>query len=325
MAAERHALSGGRWHFQHGPIDLVIGADGNADAVAGAHQAAWQRFTGVLDELVRELPVLKRPVAGGVAGACPLIGPVARRMWSACEPHRAVFITPMAAVAGSVADELIGAYRRPGIERAWINNGGDIALHLTPDASLRVGLFADLARFDLRFDLRFPAAASIDASFDIHHALPVRDIATSGWRGRSFSLGIADSVTVLARTAAAADAAATVIANAVDVDDDRVERRPASALKDDSDLGMIPVTVQVPRLEVRLVHEALARGRERARGLRDAGLIWSSALVCQGWFMDLDRAEPVRCGEAHSGDLNDTAPSAVELLQSLLHESHERR
>ena len=41
---------------------------------------------------------------------------------------------------------------------------------------------------------------------------PVRGVATSGWRGRSHSLGIADSVTVLAATAAMADAAATVIA-----------------------------------------------------------------------------------------------------------------
>ena len=45
----------------------------------------------------------------------------------------------------------------------------------------------------------------------------MRGIATSGWRGRSFSLGIADAVTVLAATAAEADAAATVIANAVDL------------------------------------------------------------------------------------------------------------
>ena len=35
--------------------------------------------------------------------------------------------------------------------------------------------------------------------------MPHRGVATSGWRGRSHSLGIADSVTVVARNAAAAD------------------------------------------------------------------------------------------------------------------------
>ncbi len=137
-------------------------------------------------------------------------------MWDACAPFRAGFITPMAAVAGAVAQELIACYHRPGIERAWINNGGDIALHLAPGQSARVGLFADLARFDLA---RRRAAHAPTASSSSRPSMPVRGVATSGWRGRSFSLGIADSVTVLAATAAQADAAATVIANAVDVDD----------------------------------------------------------------------------------------------------------
>ena len=66
----------------------------------------------------------------------------------------------------------------------------------------------------------------------------MRGVATSGWRGRSFSLGIADAVTVLAATAAAADAAATIIANAVDLPGHpAIARRPASELEDDSDLG----------------------------------------------------------------------------------------
>ena len=44
MNAERKPLPGGRWHFQHGPIDIVIGADGDAQAVEAAHEAAWKRF-----------------------------------------------------------------------------------------------------------------------------------------------------------------------------------------------------------------------------------------------------------------------------------------
>jgi ApbE superfamily uncharacterized protein (UPF0280 family) len=131
-----------------------------------------------------------------------------------------------------------------------------------------------------------------DADFRVHADLPVRGIATSGWQGRSFSLGIADSVTILARTAAEADAAATIVANSVDVEAPGIIRRPAHELKDDSDLGDIPVTVQVPSLPHDLVHRALARGRRRADELRAAGLLWSAALVCQGWLATLDEVEP---------------------------------
>jgi hypothetical protein len=87
---------------------------------------------------------------------------------------------------------------------------------------------------------------------------------------------------VLAQTAAAADAAATVIANAVVTDDSRIVRKPANEIKDDSDLGDIAVTVEVPPLEGSVVENALRRGGRRASELRAAGLIWSAALVCQG-------------------------------------------
>ncbi len=272
MQAQRTLLDADRWHFQHGPIDIVIGAEGGAAAVAAAHEAAWVRFQTVLPELVAELRALRLPVRG----PCPLQGAIARRMWLACRPYHSQFITPMAAVAGSVAQELIGCYEREGVARAWVNNGGDIALHIAPGAALKVGFFADLARFD-------PSQTTLqtDGHFEVHALMPVRGVATSGWRGRSFSLGIADSVTVLARTAAMADAAATVIANAVNVSDACIERRPANQIKDDSDLGDMEVTVHVPPLEEAQVQRALQAGERRARELQREGLIHSAVLVCQ--------------------------------------------
>jgi len=276
VAAQRNALDGGRWHWGHGPIDIVAEAHGEPQAVAAAHEAAWQRFETVLGELVLELPLLRQPVGT----ECLLRGPVARRMWQACAPFRAGFITPMAAVAGSVAQELIGFYERPGIARAWLNNGGDIAMHLAPGQSVRVGLFSDLARFDLRHVGRI----ATDGQFEVAAHMPVRGVATSGWRGRSFSLGIADSVTVLAATAAQADAAATVVANAVDVQDAGIHRRPAHECKDDSDLGDRPVTVGVDALSPAQVRRALDAGVARALALQRAGLIVSAVLVCQGRY-----------------------------------------
>jgi len=298
MPAQRQPLPDGCWHFQHGPMDIVLGADGDPAAVSVAHDAAWRRFEPLLDELVAELPLLRAPVSAAEGEACPLTGVVARRMWRACHPYRAGFITPMAAVAGAVAEELIACYQRDGVARAWANNGGDIALHLAPRQSLRIGLYADLARFDVR---QARDGVTLDGSFTVSTAMPVRGVATSGWRGRSFSLGIADSVTVLARTASVADAAATFIANAVDVDDPRIVRRPACELKDDSDLGTIPVTVDVPPLGDERVQRALRAGVRRARELRDAGRIWSAALVCQGWLLTTDSPVPVRLDGGAAG------------------------
>jgi ApbE superfamily uncharacterized protein (UPF0280 family) len=290
MSATRTRFSDGRWHFQHGPMDIIIGAEGSAATLDAAHEAAWQRFAGVLDELVLELPLLRLPVQG----QCQLQGPVARRMWQACKPYSASYITPMAAVAGAVAEELVSCYDRAGVQRAWINNGGDIALHLASWQSVRIGLYADLARLDAR---ALRNGISSDGQFDVTSEMPVRGVATSGWRGRSFSLGIADSVTVLAGTASAADAAATMIANAVDVPDARIVRRPACELKDDSDLGEIPVTVDVPRLEPKLVQQALHAGLLRAQALQRDGLIWSAALVCQQQLVTTD------LGDAQSSSL----------------------
>jgi len=287
MSAQRTPLDGHRWHWHHGPIDVVAEAHGEAAVVAAAHEAAWQRFESLLDELVSELPLLRQPI-GAAHGLHDLHGPVARRMWQACAPFSAGFITPMAAVAGAVAQELIACYQRAGIERAWVNNGGDIALHLAPGASARVGVFADLANFDVRDALAPGRELPVDGAFVLQADMPVRGVATSGWRGRSFSLGIADSVTVLAETAAEADAAATVIANAVDVVDAAITRRPARDCKDQSDLGDIPVTVDVGPLSPAQVRRALDAGAARALALQREGRIWSAVMVCQGQWQVVD-------------------------------------
>ena len=269
MSAVVARLADGRLHLQHGPIDLIIEAFGVPEEVERAYAQATERFGDILPTLVGELPLLRRPLGE----AYPLLqGPVARRMAEATWPHRAVYITPMAAVAGAVADEMLQALiRGRTLDKAYVNDGGDIAIHLTPGHELRAGIFAQ----------------GLDGVARLTAARPVRGIATSGRGGRSFSLGIADSVTVLAATAAAADAAATLIANAVNVDHPVVERRPARDLDPDSDLGDLPVTVAVGVLPLEAVAEALDRGVAEARRLRRCGLIDSAALLLQGeWRLE---------------------------------------
>lgn len=294
----RQPLPGGRWWFEHGPIRCVLGADGSdrsgdgeaaAGAPAVAFEAAWQRFQTVLAELVAELPPLRADLsAPGALDIAPQ-GAIARRMVAACRPHaeRGRFITAMAAVAGSVAQELITCFERPGIRRAYVNNGGDIALHLANGEQFDVGVVVDPSTWsglghddDPSLDGARPQG--VDGFFRVHADSGVRGIATSGWRGRSLSFGIADSVTVLAATAAQADAAATLIANAVNLDDERIQRAPANELRDDTDLGERRVTVGVPTLEPHRVALALAGGAACARGLLVAGRIRAAALTLQG-------------------------------------------
>ncbi|MBL8381816.1 MAG: UPF0280 family protein [Burkholderiales bacterium] len=263
---QRHRLGPARERWCHGPIDLVVAAWGEADAVEAAFGAAWARFGGVLDALVAELALLRRPVTPTTEAH----GPVARRMVAACRAHLPAFVTPMAAVAGAVAEDVLEHFVRDGVARALVNNGGDIALHLAPGQVLRVGIVPD------------PRVPAVGGCVAVAHEDAVRGIATSGWRGRSFSLGIADSVTVLARTAAAADAAATLIANAVNVEHPAVQRAPASSLKDDSDLGERLVTTAVGALPARLVETALVRGLEAAERQVACGNVIGAALALQG-------------------------------------------
>ncbi len=267
---------GYRRHFQHGPIDLVLEAFGAGSEIDAAYGQAWARFETILDELAAELPALRAPLDDT---APTLLGPVARAMGQACAPHRASFVTPMAAVAGAVADAVLTAMTEGrALEKAYVNNGGDIALHLTPGATLTTGL------------VTLGVRPSFDGFSRISATSPIRGIASSGWRGRSFSLGIADSVTVLARSAAEADVAATLIANAVDIDDAAVRRQPACELAPDSDLGTRPVTVEVGSLAPEKIEMALARGLERAQGMARRGLIVDACLTLQGETRVLGRA-----------------------------------
>ena len=261
-------LPDGRLHLQHGPIDLVVEAFGTRDAVAGAYRAAARCFPAILPALVGELAVLRAPIRSETPNPR---GPVARRMASAVRPHLPAFVTPMAAVAGAVADHVLAAMTADRhLVRAYVNNGGDIALHLDPGERLVAGMVG-------RLDRPRP-----DGRIVVDAAMPVRGVATSGRAGRSFSLGIADAVTVLAPTAAAADAAATLIANAVDTDHDRIERAPARDLDPDSDLGDLPVTVAVGALDPAAVDLALRRGAAAAEAMRRRGLIHGAVMVLRG-------------------------------------------
>lgn len=259
-----------RLHMQDGPIDIILEAFGDVHEIEVAYRAAAARFVGVLDELCDELEFLRRPASPD--GNLPS-GTIARRMVSAVWPYASqTFITPMAAVAGAVAEEILDAMTSAAkLSRAYVNDGGDIALHLDPTEIFVVGM---VERPDKTSLLGTTTIGSTDA---------IRGVATSGWRGRSFSLGIADAVTVLADTAARADAAATVVANAVDLPGHPgIKRLRAVDLAPDNDLGTRRVTQSVGELAPGEIRDALDAGIRVAESLRSVGLIRAAALNLQG-------------------------------------------
>lgn len=266
MTITARILSGDRLHLQHGPSDLIIWAEGAREV---AYRAATKRFSTIIGEIVSELPVLQERMS-------PLTleprGQVARRMHAACLPFTGIgYLTRMAAVAGSVADEILFAMRhQANLSKAYVNNGGDIALYLGPGTSFSTAIKGhdnqDLARIDLK-----------------DHD-EIRGIATSGRHGRSHSLGIADSVTVLAKSAASADVAATLIANAVDLPDHPgITRCAAHLLDEGTDLGECLVVTGCKRLNAKECTSALSAGNRRAVNFERQDLISAAAIFLQGY------------------------------------------
>ncbi|MEP3630643.1 MAG: UPF0280 family protein [Hyphomicrobiales bacterium] len=276
---------GKRFALRHGPIDLVIEATGNVDQVALAYQQAATAFETVLTNLVVELDILRKPLGP----AQPILqGEIAQNMYRATSKIAgSLFASPMISVAGAVADYILAAMKAgTSLERAYVNNGGDIALYLSNEAHFDIGICADIE------------TGEIMSKAHIASDHKVGGIATSGWQGRSHSLGIADAVTVLAKNAASADVAATLIANAIDLPNHaEITRVPASELSPDSDLGHRPVTVAVGMLQDHEIELALSRGRALASSMIGHGHIEAVFANLRGQTFNQGACQNVLRGE----------------------------
>ena len=286
-------MADNRLHLQHGPIDIIAHVDAPEEVRKRLYTSASNRFSTVLVELVAEMDLLKQPWCADLPDPK---GGIAQKMCFAVQGS-GIFVTPMAAVAGAVADEVLEAmlYEAKNqdpcleeIQRMYVNNGGDIAFWLNAGESFSIGVVDN------------PGIPELNAKVSLANESPVRGIATSGWRGRSMSLGIADAVTVLAKSAADADVAATLIANEVNVDFPGIEKRPASEVKDESDLGMIPVTVHVPDLPEDKISTALERGANTARKFIKAGKITAAYLSLQKQTLVIDNNLAAVVNSCHS-------------------------
>lgn len=266
-----------RYHLQHGPIDIVADFFGSAHLIDQAIDVVWKKFQTILAELAWQLPLLRSGIVNDVCSTegLLLVGDTAQRMVRAVQPFSKDFITPMAAVAGSVADTLLATIDQLALDKVIINNGGDIATRARLGQIINVQLLAPCGVVRL-----------------VGLGQEQYGVATSGWSGRSFSFGVADAVTVVAKSAGAADAAATMIANQVgDVcDHPAISRSPANTIKDDTDLGDRLVTTAVGRLPQNLIRQLLANGAGFAEDCLRSGKILAASLFLQGESVIVARA-----------------------------------
>lgn len=170
-------------------------------------------------------------------------------------------LTPMAAVAGTFSDLIADWLADRGATKVLINNGGDIAVRLKGEEKTRIGVTPSIVSWDCSHYL------------DLESRLGIGGIATSGLGGRSFTKGIADSVTVLADNCRTADACATLIANHCDAHDPGIIRAPAESLDPRTDIAGHLVTVSLDSLCPGTRESALAKGLAKAGDLWEKGII----------------------------------------------------
>ena len=252
-----------RLFLQHGPIDIVVEAIGKDKYLA--YEKVKTYFKTLLSDLVLELELLKKEVQYDRQ----FTNQIAQKMQQATQEFHPDFITPMAAVAGSVADSVLEVLTSGFIlEKAYVNNGGDVSFYLKKGQSMKSSL-----------------ASMPDTFTEIKYEDKSRGVATSGWRGRSFSLGIADSVTVLANNAAMADAAATMIANSVNLKNHpSIKKKYAQDLNDSSDLFGQMVTTEVGKLSQKDIIKAINNGHNKAKMYLGNNLINSALIQLCGCF-----------------------------------------
>jgi len=213
------------------------------------------------------LPVLRQK-AERIRNASSM-SPAAQKMVEAAKLIDPVTLTPMAAVAGAVADAVKEWLKDKGFEFISVNNGGDIALFN------RSGRKVNIALGDIETGKSTPYTLVIEDMVDC-------GIATSGFGGRSFTLGLADMVTVIARTGAIADAAATRVGNATNIETDLVLRRWAREIDPCSDIADERVTVRIGDLGEELTGKALENGLSFARALKESNSILDAVILMKG-------------------------------------------
>ena len=250
-----------------GPMRLVISSFVGGIAQREMNVRAARASVGFLERVASAQERLRRPWNDPPGDLCE---PLARKMAQSAAAVGDPELTPMAAVAGTIADAVADYLLDRGMTKVVVSNGGDVAVRLRGTHTVRVGLRTDLRRDDC------PLVLLLDSSRTSW------GIATSGLGGRSLTRGIASAATVVAKDASTADAAATAVANTSFVDAPGVIRRPAEDIDPLTDIAGLPVTVEVGALDEATAREGVARALARASGLVETGVILGACVAVDG-------------------------------------------
>ncbi len=260
MSVPLQVLPDGRVFVDYGPASMVITARRQGEPFPEAAEAAFPLIESALAEIAQALPVLRR-AGGDYSRLEGLPRVMAEAVLAAGEPT----LTPMAAVAGTVADAVADWIFAQGADVVAVNNGGDVALRLGPGQSLRMGILPELE-------------GGISQVVTLQAEDGVGGVCTSGLGGRSLTRGIARAVTVFSRRCALADACATHLANCSYVASPRVHICLAGELEPESDIAGLTVVTGVDSLEEHEVRQGLEQVRREAlRQLERGNLLFAAA------------------------------------------------
>lgn len=256
-------LPDGRVLLDYGPMTLSVSVLENGAACPEAAIEGIQKGLSAFEELLPVLPRAKsfiHRLGDAELAAAP---EVLQKMAGAVRLLQDPTFTPMAAVAGSFSDVIREEIlRRGGARDVIVNNGGDISYSTAdPLRPFQVGIVSDIALRQITHRLCIPGGQG------------THGVATSGFGGRSLSRGIASAVTVIAKTCALADAAATDIANHAFAEDPGIQTCLARELDYDSDIAGLTVVREVGSIRRSTARAALENAFYRAKRLREAGMI----------------------------------------------------
>jgi hypothetical protein len=254
--------------LDYGPLQMTIFASRNAEPQTEAVKTAALFASKILDELAAVRSQAQKPQAAITAS--DQYPEILQTMIAAVRRSGDKTLTPMAAVAGSIADMVADYLYTAGATKVIVNNGGDIALRLSHAETVAVGVAPVIGGSQTHI-LQVKAGDGIGG------------IATSGLGGRSFTKGIATAAVVVAQRAALADACATSIANATYAPHASIKLGLAGNIDPDSDIADHLVVYEVDDVPAHIAQQALANGYEQALALYRQKLIAGAALFICNW------------------------------------------
>lgn len=243
-------LGPGKIFYDYGPISMVISAWQTGKPLTQKCKESTEVAQKCLEEISINLEKIKKPWP--LCQEEKLTG-LAQLMWMAAKNTGAKDLTPLAAVAGAVSDHVADWLFKEGATKVIVNNGGDVALRLANDEETCVGI------------VPYIGAEHYGQTVKVKGTDNIGGIATSGLGGRSFTKGIADSVTVFAERCIVADVFATTLANASFIPSPRVKQVLAEKIDPKTDLVGEMVTVSVDRLESSEIEKSLRQIKDFAQ------------------------------------------------------------